>query len=156
VTQSGAGASTILGGGKLSVPNDKAFKLDGGTFIGDTGLAGAFTGNLENNGGTVIVGSVAARKVFKVVGNYTQAAGGTLQVVGTDAATFGKLSVTGNATINGTLEVVLAAGFNPAAGTVDVEIFGCTGAFAQNLVASLPAGFNITIDAVNKKIVLKN
>jgi outer membrane autotransporter protein len=115
----------------------------GALSVGDTSNAGTilltgdntYSGGTVLNAGTLVVGSAQALGVGDVIvnggvlradpqpinvkGNYTQNAGGTLQlnVAGPNAGQYDFLNVNGNASLNGLLQLV-NAGFTPAGGEV--------------------------------------
>ncbi|HKP90993.1 MAG TPA: hypothetical protein VJT75_13585 [Thermoleophilaceae bacterium] len=98
LTQTGG---TVTVDGVLGEPG-AAYTVNGGTFKG----TGTVEASLTNNGGTVQPGHSPG--VLTIQGDYTQAAGGTLdvEVQGSDPGTgFDRLGVTGNAVLGGTLKV---------------------------------------------------
>jgi outer membrane autotransporter protein len=143
LVQSGAG-TTILGGKNIY---SGGTVIDLGTLIVDNPQA-LGTGNVVVNGG--VLG--ADPQPINVLGNYTQNAGGTLQltVAGRAAGQFDVLNVTGNAALNGTLQL-LNLGYQPHTGDqVRLITTGgvVSGRFSQFLNPFTPAaGFN-TIDLV--------
>ena len=110
----GPGTVNLLGGtlaaGTIDHTAGGAFNFTGGTLH-----VGTFQGNLTNAGGTLAPGSSPGTTV--VTGDYTQQAGGALEIeiVGTAPGQWDVLDVTGTANLDGTLEVVLD-GYSPAAG----------------------------------------
>ena len=92
----GSALVSIPDGTKLSVNALllKAGKLSGG---------GTLQGSVDNSGGTVTPG--ASPGTLTVTGNYTQGAGGSLEieVAGTGAGEYDKLTIGGGAALNGTL-----------------------------------------------------
>jgi uncharacterized repeat protein (TIGR01451 family) len=103
--------TTTLNGGNLSAGN--TITLQGGTLAG----AGTVTANVNNNGGTVAPGFSPG--CINISGNYTQGAGGSLNIeVGgaTPCTQFDRLAVTGAATLDGALSATLINGFVPTAG----------------------------------------
>jgi hypothetical protein len=140
------GALSIASGGKLTLDDDvlhqnagtftvdgtldygsNTLSLDGGTLKG-TGTVKAAT--LTNSAAVVHPGDSPG--ILGVEGNYVQAAGGTLaiEIQGTTAPTgFSQLSVTGTATLGGTLKVT-TTGQQP--GTFNVLLANpVTGSFAN-------------------------
>ena len=115
--------------------------------LASAGIIGGF-GTLDLNGGTLINAGIVAPGTspgtLTIVGNYTQAASGTLAVElgGTTAGTgFDVLAVTGNAALDGTLAVTNFGGFLPAA--ADVFRFLTVGGTRTGTFASttLPVGY---------------
>ena len=114
--------------------------VDGGTVSG----TGTLTGALVNEGGTVSPGLAPTVGTLSVDGPYTQGASGVLETVidGTGSGAYSQLSLTGNATLAGTLAVEPSAAFTAAAesgNTMPVFAYGGTrtGSFAQAGVAPL-------------------
>jgi T5SS/PEP-CTERM-associated repeat protein len=118
-------------------------------FLGGTLHVGAFNGNLVNQGGTLAPGDSPGHTA--VSGNYTQRAGGTLEIEisGVLAGQWDTLAVTGNAVLDGTLSVKLVDGFEPVLGnsftilTTDAGNVG--GAFDFEV---LPTVGGVTFDVV--------
>lgn len=110
ITQS-AGA-VELAGGNLTIPNGQPVTLNGGRLHG-AGLLGAV---LINNAGAVAPGNEVG--ALLVGGNYSQGAGGSLriQLGGTAEGQFDRLAVTGNAALNGGLNLERVNGFVPQLG----------------------------------------
>jgi fibronectin-binding autotransporter adhesin len=106
VDQTGASAQVVVPAGtKLSINNPlllKAGKLSGG---------GTIQGSVNNSGGTVLPG--ASPGTLAVTGNYTQGAGGKLdiEIEGTGAGQFDKLAIDGNATLGGELALQPTGGY---------------------------------------------
>jgi outer membrane autotransporter protein len=143
VIQAGTGTTTLSGrntytGGTI---------IDLGTLVVDNPQALGI-GNVVVNGGVLR----ADPQPINVFGNYTQNAGGTLQlnIAGRAAGQFDVLNVTGNAALNGTLRL-LNQGYQPQSGDKLrlVDTGGLvTGRFAQlQNPFALAVGFN-TIDLV--------
>ncbi|HST04143.1 MAG TPA: hypothetical protein VLQ48_05340 [Chloroflexia bacterium] len=87
--------------------------LQGGTLEG----TGTVTGDLDNTGGTVSPGSGPG--LMTITGNYTQGAGGTLNIeLGglTPITQYDRLAVGGTATLAGTLNTSAINGFTPQNG----------------------------------------
>jgi hypothetical protein len=104
-----AGA-TKLAGGSLTSP--KQINIGGGALSG----FGTITGSVQN-GGTVSPSTTGG--VLKITGAYRQTGSGVLSsvITGTSPGTqFGQLSVGGQATLSGTLQVNTGGGFIPAHG----------------------------------------
>jgi hypothetical protein len=104
-----AGATKLAGG---SVAAQKQINIGGGALTG----FGTITGSLQNSG---TVSPSTTGGVLKITGAYRQAGSGTLSsvITGTSPGTqFGQLSVGGQATLSGTLQVNTGGGFTPAHG----------------------------------------
>jgi fibronectin-binding autotransporter adhesin len=140
----------------------------GGVTQGDSGTTvlsaiNTYSGGTVVNAGTLVVNSVQALGVgdvvvnggilttdpqpINVLGNYTQNAGGTLQlqVAGANPGQYDTLHVTGNATLGGTLQLISSV-FQPKAGeqlTLVTTGGAVAGRFAQFLDPYTPGtGFN--------------
>ena len=102
-------------GGTLNIPVGRtlgtgpALTLDGGVLAGD----GSINGSVANAGGTVAPGSSPG--TLTILGTYTQGPGGRLHAEIAGAGAHDRLQVNGAATLGGTLELVTAPGFDPAA-----------------------------------------
>ncbi|QDT73690.1 beta strand repeat-containing protein [Lacipirellula limnantheis] len=108
------GATLNLSGGVMNAStvtlNNSAFNFTGGTLH-----ATAFNGDLVNNGGTLAPGTSPGTTT--VNGNYTQSSGALeIELGGTSAGQFDLLSVTGNTTLGGAIDVNLFGGFTPTIG----------------------------------------
>jgi hypothetical protein len=128
-----AGTVTIAAGGTFLVGNytqtGGTTTLNGSLTVNNPFLSGAVTingGSLSGsgtvNGNVVCAGEVdpgSSPGVLTINGNYTQTAAGTLVIeIGglTVGSQYDRLVVTGSATLNGTLSVVLLSGFQPSLG----------------------------------------
>ena len=138
-TISGNVAVNKTGPGLLALTGNNTYT--GGTTITagtlDAGSATAFgVGAFANNGGTL--GAYGAQHSINVVGNYTQAAGGTLMInLNTDAPTSANndvLNVTGTASLSGALDVHF--GFLPVKNDTFVVVTTTGG------ITTLGAGFS--------------
>lgn len=154
---SNAGSVTIGSGSTLTVSGGANFTQTAGTTtvngtLATTGLvdiqggsllgAGAVTSNTQN-GGTVGPGTSAGK--LDITGTYTQTSSGTLSIElgGTTAETqHDRLTVSGAATLDGTLNVSLINSFSPAKGdSFRVITFGSTsGSFATTSGLNLGGG----------------
>ena len=130
--------------------------VQSGTLLVDNAAA-LGTGNVNVNGGAL----ATEVRPINVLGNYTQNAGGTLQlrVAGAKVGQYDTLNVRGNATVGGTLQV-LSLGFAPAAGNAfGLVTTGGTvsGSFAQFLDPFVVGPAFNTIDLVYglNSVVLK-
>ncbi|MGE0642374.1 MAG: Ig-like domain-containing protein [Nitrospira sp.] len=121
--------------------------LNSGTVRVETGTVrlGATSG--FTNGGAILIKPGA---VVDVSGNYTQTSAASLgiDVAGTATGQFGRMTVTGSAALNGTLNVVLANGFTPTLGN-RFRFFtdtSRTGSFAITNGLTLGGGLAFQVD----------
>lgn len=137
VGMSGSGAVSLVAGGTVS---------SGGSInigsLGQVSGEGSMLGNVIN-AGTVRPGEVVG--AIAVDGNYQQTSTGKLQLdlLGTSAGAFDTLSIDGQASLGGTLEVNLSGSFAPQIGdsfAVLTATNGVTGAFAFADLPSLATG----------------
>jgi hypothetical protein len=133
--------------------------LTGGTIQG----AGSLKGNVSVGGGgtapTLNVGDAGLAGLLKITGTYTQLSTGTLNVaIGglTSGTLYSKLSVSGAASLSGTLTVNLINGFVPAVGKsfTILTAKSITGTFStQYIVINSTEYFAVTYTATG--VVLK-
>jgi autotransporter-associated beta strand protein len=165
----GAGSLTKIGPGTLTLSGANIYTgattINAGKLTVDGSITSAVT---VNNGGT-LGGSGTTRDVMvksggivapgesqtlHISGNYAQNAGGVLkiEVLGADPNTSSRLDITGNATIDGTLEIRFLNGLLPTSGEV-IKVFnlagGLSGSFAQIIFPDLRAGFQFQPEFVN-------
>ena len=150
-----SGANTYLG---TTTINAGTLKVDGSIVSAVTvnnggALAGSGTtlGVIVDSGGTVAPGP---SHVLHINGNYAQNAGGVLKIEVSDASptASGHLDITGNATLDGTLEVRFPNGSLPVAGQIFrlFHVSGmATGSFTQIIFPDLRAGFQFEAEFVN-------
>jgi outer membrane autotransporter protein len=113
----GAGGGLLLAGGTQTLTGPNTYSggtvIEGGTLIvGNPHALG--TGNVIVEGGILATDP----QPINVRGNYTQSAGGTLQlnVAGGNPGQYDTLNVSGNAVLGGTLQLI-SLGFHPKAGS---------------------------------------
>lgn len=133
---------TILDGGSLSVQSPAVYQIQGGDLTG----IGTVTGAVANSGGNVKPGLSAG--LLSIVGNYTQTVGGAMEIELGGVAPgidFDRLSVSGVATLGGTLRIGLIGGYTPAVGQqfVIVTHGSRSGTFAA--VTTLTPGLDVTV-----------
>jgi hypothetical protein len=108
-TNGGAGPPVTQVDGTLEIPN--GFELQAGLLKG----TGMVRGNVDNTGGAVAPGDSPG--ILRIQGDYAQGAAGALDVLLaglTPGAEYSQLDVTGNASLDGTIDVTKAASFNLA------------------------------------------
>jgi hypothetical protein len=131
--------------GTLAVtPSSATIQIQGGVLQG----SGTISNNVSNSG-TVAPGDSPG--TLQISGNYTQTSAGTLQIEigGTTAGTqYDQLHVSGAASLNGALQVVLVNGFSPASGdSFDILDWGTlSGKFSAKQLPSLtaPLGWDLS------------
>ena len=113
---SGPGLLTKDGPGTVVLSGKNTYS--GGTAI-DLGTLIVANAQALGTGNVAVIGGVLAadRQPINVAGNYTQFAGGTLQlkVAGADPGQYDSLNIGGNAALGGTLQLI-SLGFQPQAG----------------------------------------
>ena len=128
-----AGGETLLVETSSALSAGGTVTVTGGTLAG----IGTVTGALHADGGSVAPGvDPGTPGVLNVDGDYTQSAGGRLDVdiAGTTPGTeHDQLAVTGTATLDGTVGVTPADGYDPAGGTqyTVLDAAAVSGGFAQ-------------------------
>ena len=140
----GNGATFTHEGGTTTVPTINT--LPGGSFqfTGGELRVVNFTGNLINQGGNYSPGASPAAST--ITGNLVEAPGSklTIELAGTNpGVNYDKLTITGTATLGGTLQANLLNGFIPANGhlfQILVANGGVTGMFANAILPALSGG----------------
>lgn len=141
-TQS-AGVTRLNGGGLQS---STALNITGGDLEGSGNIAASLT-----NGAQVRPGLPLGQ--LDITGNYTQSAAGslTIEAAGVGVGQFDKLTASGTASLNGTLNLSLINGYVPQPGDrIEVMTFGAhTGDFATatGLITGVGQGFRKIVDA---------
>ena len=160
----GIGLAQITNGGAINSETTTVFGQ--GTIVDDgtlttTSLAlspgGLLSGNGNVSGDVDSAGQIApgdSLGTLAIVGNLTQEAVGKLvfEISGTSSDAQGHLSITGNATLNGTVEVRFMNGFLPLQGQVFdlIDVTGSiSGSFAQVIFPDLRSGFQFSTQLVN-------
>lgn len=137
---------TVLNGGGLVIASPAAYELQGGDLTG----VGTVAGDIRNAAGTVRPGLSAG--ALTIDGNYTQDAGGALAIElgGGAPGEFDVLSVSGQATLDGELNIALIDGFTPAGAEFVVLTAGSiAGTFAT--LSGAP-GFDVIYTATEVKL----
>jgi subtilase-type serine protease len=139
------GTSTLLAGNINTNGNfgARALNIVGGTLSG-SGVIATISGVNIGNGRVTPGNSIGA---LKIVGNYTETAGSSVQME-IDGSTSDELLVTGTATLNGTMQVVLLPGGAVPADGASFTLLRA-GAIAGNWNAvqnGLPGTLTITSD----------
>ncbi len=135
---------TNLSGGNVQFGQTASF--NGGELIGD----GTISGSISNSGATIRPGGSGAAGTLTLTGDYTQIAGGILDVeIGgsTAGTTYDQLVIGGTATLGGTMTAAFINGFTPTAGDIFTVLTSSirTGTFATvNAPAPLLANYTPT------------
>ena len=133
----GTGSLTKIGGGDLILSGNNTYSggtiLNAGSLVVNSAQALGL-GNVVVNGGVLR----SDPQPINVIGNYTQNAGGTLQLRlgGVGPGQFDTLNVGGRAALDGTLQLLRVNGFQPKIGdklTVVLAAGGVSGQFANVL-----------------------
>ena len=138
------GGQTLTKSGDGAIVVNNQLNSGGGALIGLSGTisgSGTVGGNLDNTSSTVAPGNSPG--VLTLTGHYTQGSGGTLEieVTGTSAGESGhdQLSVTGAASLDGTLDIV------PQAPYADPSVRGAS----ENMVILTAGTVTGTFSTVN-------
>ena len=167
---------------RISINSSVDLSQGGKVFVGnvDTGLTGTITigidGSLEGNG--TIIGSIANQGIVKsgsvtgvywlpldapgtltVTGDYEQESNGILDLfmAGSDADSFSRISIGGQAYLDGELSLSLIDGFIPNIGDI-FEILNagsCYGTFSSFNVIGLPNDMFFDIEYGSNNVVLE-
>jgi hypothetical protein len=139
---------TVLNGGNFAFSQLAQFL--GGTLTG----AGAITGSVSNN---AAIGTGATPGLLAISGNYTEGPNAHLAIKlgGTSAgANYDQLSVGGNASLAGSLDVSYWNGFTPAASNV-FTVLACSALAGQFSAVTSPGnGLDAVYGATNVQVVL--
>lgn len=158
-TNSGSLLVGLLGTGVLDVRATGSVAAGpDGAIIGPLGKlmgTGLINGSVVNNGAVAPGNSPGT---LHIDGNYTQGATGHLQIELASATSSDLLDVTGQANLDGTLEIVLTNGFTPAASDTFHVFSGAslTGAFSNVIVTSTSGGGSFNIGVTPTGIALSN
>lgn len=152
------GGTTVLNGQLILQPQTifdppTSVSVTGGTLLGaGTVLAGAVT----NSGGTVGPGDGTG--TMNVIGDYTQGPGGTLAIDIDSLLAFDLLSVIGDVTLDGLLDLQVDPGYAAAAQVGDsftiMEWSSFSGAFDTVTGGDLGGGKFFTLDYENSGLTL--
>lgn len=139
-------ASHAVSGGTTTVDGvlGGPISLTGGVLTG----GGEITGNVTNTSGVIRPGSSPG--LLAITGNFTQGAGGTLEIEieGTAPAQFDRIAVSGTATLAGTVAILRPTGFDPVlTDTFQFMTSGSrSGTFTALGNATLPGSKNFALD----------
>lgn len=150
----GTGDVVVDGGGTLNLIEANAYTgpttINAGSTLALTGNNAAITTSsaVTNNGTFDLRGG---NPTSVTVNDYTQGSTGSLRLVAAAPGTFQKLSVTGNATLSGTLDLTAAAGNYAIGRYVLVDASGSRSgtfsSFNNNLAIVTPLGFRLGYNA---------
>jgi hypothetical protein len=155
-------------GGINTIVNNGTFTKQGtGTVLFTnfmTGVAFNNAGTVNVNAGTLGLTSpgtnngaitAAAGATLNISGNFSQAAAGslTVQIGGTASTQFGHITITGSATLAGTLNIVLVSGFVPTSGqTFQVMTWSSEAGMFSTINNPLGVMFTVTFDPHDLKL----
>ncbi len=147
------GGSTNLAGGTLT-SSSATVAINGGLLGG----AGTVNGNVTSSG-QVVPGGVGVAGVVNISGTYSQGAAGSMTVnLGgpNPGSGYSQLTVSGKATLGGTLYVSLVNGFAPGGGaTFQVLNYGSdSGQFASVVPTNFPVGTFLSTGYTASSLVL--
>lgn len=114
----------------------QTFHLIGGTLAGVGTLA-----TLQMSGGTIAPGHPFGTLSFTGAGGFSMS-GGAMNIVLGGATQFGQIEVTGNASIEGSLNVTITNGFAPEMGTT-FKILSCANRGGEFAKLNVPAGLSV-------------
>jgi fibronectin-binding autotransporter adhesin len=119
IDQTGAAAQVVVPAGTKLQLNSPPLLLKAGTLSG----GGTINGSVENSGGVVSPGTSPG--TLSLNGNFTQGAGGRLdiEIAGTGAGEYDALTVSGSATLAGTVALIPTGGYQDSAAVGDTVAF---------------------------------
>jgi fibronectin-binding autotransporter adhesin len=146
-------SSGVLDAAAIEFANGGTFDFDGGTLHIDD-----FQNNLINQGGTLAPGHSVGHT--KIIGNYTQLGAATMaiEIGGVISGQWDTISVTGNAILDGTLQVALLNGFQPVLGnsfTILTTTFGNVGGKFDTDPLPINAGLAFDVIYNSRSVVLQ-
>ncbi|HKI36899.1 MAG TPA: autotransporter-associated beta strand repeat-containing protein [Gemmataceae bacterium] len=111
-----AASADALGSAGVTVNGGAVLESDNGSLTGAPAFSTlVINGNLAN-AGVVDMDGAGTVSTLAIHGNYTQAAAATLEMAVANANAFDQVTISGTATLAGTLDVSPQNGFQPAAG----------------------------------------
>ncbi len=143
----------VLNANTIALANDGTFDFDGGTLHVDD-----FQNNLTNEGGTLAPGKSTGHT--DITGNYTQLDAATLEIEigGVVPGLWDTIAVTGNAILDGTIQVALLNGFQPVLGnsfTILTTTFGNVGGAFDTELFPVTGGVTFDIIYNSQSVVLQ-
>ncbi|MDQ4126056.1 MAG: hypothetical protein M3134_10745, partial [Actinomycetota bacterium] len=126
----------------LAVGTAPGMTLDAGSVRG----SGVIQGNVANAGGIVMPGGAAPGQLT-IQGNFTQSAGGSMNLDVAGTSSHDSLSVSGTAALDGRLALLSSAAYVPVMGdTFNLLTYASrTGAFASLSGTALPGGLTYSV-----------
>lgn len=121
-TQSGVKSKITVDGALAATGSGASIAINGGSVFGNLGT---LTGNVSSSGTITPADSKSLTGSLIIMGTYTQSSAGALDINLKKATQFNQLSVSGKATIGGTLNIGRLGGFIPALGA-SFPILTCT------------------------------
>ncbi len=131
--QAANGETTVEGTMDLG---NGTFTLNGGVLGGDGSIE---AGNVNNVAGDVSPGGSVGN--LTIIGGYTQQAGGTLSIEADNLSSSDLLTVTGAAFVDGTIRLIIGAGYTPAIGD-SFRVIDCTSTSGMIATVELVNGPN--------------
>ena len=118
--------------------------LNGGALSGNGTVVAT---NVNNNAGQVNPGGLGAAGAIAITGNYTQGASGVLNIDigGTGSDQFDRLTVSGAATLGGTISASLLNNFTPAAGNTFQDVIDFASKSGDFTTQNLSLGNNLSL-----------
>jgi len=140
----GVSEQTYVAGNSVIIEENGTLLLDGGAVISDTENAGRITGagtivgNVTNFGD--IVPNLGPVKL-EIVGNYTQASTGSLDIEVAGPEAYGLLAIVGKANLGGTLNVLLSDGYKITYGQIISDFVTAGGVSGSFDHVVMPEGY---------------
>jgi Metallo-peptidase family M12B Reprolysin-like len=168
-TGTSAGLFEVAGGATLEFGFNGTFDILPGSVIRGAGRVRILNGTIMNLSADIMaqqvsnefahvnLGGERGTRVINITGNYTQSGGSLhVEIGGTGAGQFDRLNISGQANLNGWLEIVRSEGFNPAVGdSFRIMTFGSrSGNFLPITGLDLPGGKRFDVNVGLNDIVL--
>jgi hypothetical protein len=141
-------------GGDLFLPAAGSIRINGGSVFGN---GGSLAANVSSNGTVTPADSSTSTGTLAVTGNYSQNTHGALDANLASATQFNQLSVSGKATLGGTLNIGLLNGFVPQLNST-FKILSCTsltGTFTTVNGTSINSSEHFTVQYNSNNVTLQ-
>jgi hypothetical protein len=141
---------TWLNGGNLT---GGPFDFYGGSLTGTGSVTGAVV-----NASAVVLPGTNSLGALNIVGNYQQQSGGTLDITldGANAGQFSQLAVSGNASLNGVLNLSSFSGYSPSVGDKFQILSSGSRSGTFKLPPSFPSGISVTYSNSGVYLIVTN